>query len=158
MKKVVVIWFMFLTFSYAYGQLEFTKKKRLLFVGAERIKGKQLVLGVYISPIDSFNLKLDIDILVDWKLKDSINAIVAIDKKSINDSLYSVVFHNEKLPAYRFCNDNGLEIFIVKEKYFKSYDSSKNITKESYYMRCMQIVLPKGKKYYVKHLPVMYEK
>ena len=71
-----------------FGQLEFTNEKRLLFVGSEMIENKNIISSVYISPIDSTNLKLQIDVLDNWDRKESINISVKFDESSLNNLFF----------------------------------------------------------------------
>ncbi len=158
MKKIFLLLCVLFAFSNVYGQLEFTKEKKILFVGTKMIGSKKIVAGVYISPIDSFNLNLNIEILQDWKKKDSLNVNVTIDKNSINESKYFLKVNNVNYPAYRFYNKNGLEILISKERYFENNDKSKKGLNQSYYLNFVQINLPENRKNHINKLPIMYQK
>lgn len=141
-----------------FSQLEFTKQERLLFVGSDEIEGKKIISGVYIMPIDSFHLELELDILDDWVQKDSIHTIVEIDTSSIYSDSFSITRNDKSYPAYRFYNTEGIELIIAKElKYtYKPYNSNNETT--AYMVNFVQLSLPKKNTYYVKSLPLMFNK
>jgi hypothetical protein len=149
--------FSFLVFP-IFSQLEFTKQERLLFVGSDEIEGKRIISGVYIMPIDSFHLELQLDILDDWVQKDSIHTIVEIDTSSINTDSFFILRNDKRYPAYRFYNTDGFELIIAKElKYsYISRNSSNETT--AYMVNFVQLSLPKNNTYYVKTLPLMFNK
>jgi hypothetical protein len=141
-----------------FSQLEFTKNGRLLFLGSDEIEGKKIICGVYILPIDSFHLVLQLDILDDWVQKDSIHTLVEIDTSSIYSGSFTITRNDKSYPAYRFYNTDGIELLIAKElKYtYKSHNSSTETT--AYMVNFVQLLLPKNKTYYVKTLPLMFNK
>lgn len=144
--------------SQAYAQLEFTKQERLLFVGSDQIDGKRIISGVYIMPIDSFHLELQLDILDDWVQKDSIHTIVEIDTSSIYTDSFIISRNDKTYPAYRFYNTDGFELIIAKElKYTYSPRNNSNET-TAYMVNFVQLSLPKNDTYYVKSLPLMFNK
>jgi hypothetical protein len=119
LKIQVIQLSLFLSFSFQvfplFSQLEFTKQERLLFVGSDEIEEKRIISGVYIMPIDSFHLELQLDILDDWVQKDSIHTIIEIDTSSIYTDYFFISRNDKKYPAYRFYNTDGFELIIAKE-------------------------------------------
>ena len=162
LKIQVIQLSLFFSFSFLvfpiFSQLEFTKQERLLFVGSDEIEGKRIISGVYIMPIDSFHLELQMDILDDWVQKDSIHTIVEIDTSSIYTDSFFISRNDKKYPAYRFYNTDGFEIIIAKElKYTYTPRNSSNET-TAYMVNFVQLSLPKNNTYYVKSLPLMFNK
>ena len=141
-----------------FGQLEFTNEKRLLFFGSEMIENKNIISSVYISPIDSTNLKLQIDVLDNWDRKESINISVKFDESSLNN-LFFINDTDIRKAAYRYFNNNGIEIFIAKEEWHdNSYNQNNEKIEKFYTLSIVEIILPKNKKYYVNRLPIMFQK
>jgi hypothetical protein len=156
--KFIVILFACSCGTSVFSQLEFTKQKRLLFVGADSIEGKRIIAGAYITPIDSFHLDIKLDLLNDWVQKDSIHVLVEIDTSSIHSDCFTIAHNDIKYPAYRFYTIEGVELFVAKElKYtYKSYKSD-NETR-AYIINFIQLVLPINSTYFVKSLPLMFNK
>lgn len=153
---------LFLSFSFLvfpiFSQLEFTNQKRLLFVGSDQMNGKKIISGVYIMPIDSFHLELQLDILDDWVQKDSIHTVVEIDTSSIYLDSFFISCNDKKYPAYRFYNIEGFELIVAKElKYTYSSGNSSDET-TTYIVNFVQLYLPKSISYYVQSLPLMFNK
>jgi len=142
-----------------FGQLEFTNEKRILFVGSDMMENKNIISSVYISPIDSFNLKLKINILDNWVEKESLNISVKLDESSLNNNVFFINNQSVKKAAYRYFNDNGIEIFIAKEEWHdNSYNQKGEKIDKFYTMSIVEIILPKNKKHYVNKLPIMFKK
>ncbi len=162
LKIQVIQLSLFFSFSFLvfpiFSQLEFAKQERLLFVGSDQIDGKRIISGIYIMPIDSFNLELQLDILDDWVQKDSIHTIVEIDTSSIYTDLFFISRNDKKYPSYRFYNTDGFELIIAKElKYTYTSRNSSNET-TAYMVNFVQLSLPKNNTYCVKSLPLMFNK
>lgn len=139
------------------AQLEFTKEERLLFVGIDSIESKKIVASVYVTPKDSFNLNLEIDILENWKQKDKIVVSVTLDENSLKNSVPDLTIRNEKFPAYRFTDENGLVVLIAKEIFIET-NTTTNENVKPYNMTIIQIFLPKENEFYVQTLPLMFYK
>ena len=156
--RILLLYTLLFNSHSTFSQLEFTKNGRLLFLGSDEIEGKKIISGVYILPIDSFHLVLQLDILDDWVQKDSIHTLVEIDISSIYSGSFTITRNYKSYPAYRFYNTDGIELLIAKElKYtYKSHNSSTETT--AYMVNFVQLLLPKNKTYYVKTLPLMFNK
>jgi len=141
-----------------FSQLEFTKNKRLLFVGADNIEGKRIISGVYVTPKDSFHLEVRLDILDDWVQKDSVYFLVEIDTSSIFSENYTIELDGKTLPAYRFQNPEGFELIIEKERKFTYTPLNSSNEVIGYQSDLVKVILPKNKDYYVKSLPLMFNK
>ena len=139
-----------------FAQLEFTQEKRLLFIGTDSIQGKNSIAGCYITPIDSFHLKLEIDILDNWIQKEKIMTTVEIDPMSIKGDVFKISSFQDSVFAYRFINKEGFEVFIEVERHFTFYAQGSSIAESTYAMGVMQIHLPPRKKYYVRELPLFH--
>jgi hypothetical protein len=156
--RIVVLFTLLFNSSSTFSQLEFTKIERLLFVGSDEIEGKKIISGVYVMPIDSFHLELQLDILDDWVQKDSVHTLVEIDTSSIYSDLFTITYNDKNYPAYRFYNTDGIELLIAKELKY-TYNSHKSSTETTAYtVNFVQSSLPKNKTYYVKTLPLMFNK
>jgi hypothetical protein len=143
-----------------FAQLEFTQSKRTLhFVGAEKIENKYIIAGVYIKPIDSTHLRLDVSISDDWIPEDSLDVIVTLDSSSLSNSFY---IHNpystDSCLCYIFKNDDGYSIKIQKESFYYSKDKEGNRIRKIIYPDMVQICLPQSRRSYVSRLPVMFKK
>lgn len=138
------------------SQLEFTKEDRLLFVGRDSIENKDVVSSVTITPIDSFNLELKIEILHQWKTVETFTESVELDHHSLNNDIPYIVHVNDSLPAYRFFNEAGIELIIAKEDYFEVSAQSRSV--KPYTMTILQLSLPPNSTHFVKTLPLMYSK
>ncbi len=159
MKFFTIVYLVIIPSSLAFGQLEFTKRDKWLFVGADSIEGKRIISGVYISPIDSSHLNLKIDILDNWVKKDSIDVKVILDESSIKSDHYFVILDKKKVSAYRFYNVDGFEILIAKERWHdNSYDQKGVKLERTYSLSIVEVKWTEDKKRYVKTLPVMYGK
>ena len=156
--KCYILSSLFLLFySITHAQLKFIERGKILFVGGDSIEGKKIISGIYITPIDSFNLKMELSILDDWKLKDSLTEILTIDKTTINANIYFIDRYNDSFPAYRYTNLNGFELFISKERFYDRGGYTKEITK-TYNLDFAQVYISDKKKFYVKTLPLMFKK
>lgn len=156
--RAILLFTLLFSSSSTFSQLEFTKNERLLFLGSDEIEGKKIISGVYIMPIDSFHLELQLDILDDWVQKDSIHALLEIDTSSIYSDSFTITRNDKRYPAYRFFNTEGIELIIAKElKYTYKPNNSSNET-TAYMVNSVQLSLPKNKTYYVKTLPLMFNK
>lgn len=156
MKTLQIILFL-LTINQTFGQLEFTKQERLYFLGADSIEDKKIISAIYITPIDSFNLNVQFHILDDWKHKDSMTVHVGIDTSSIMNDKY-FIYHVDSFPCYRFSNTAGFEILIAKERFHESYDQYGVYQGKTYSIGFAQLILPNDRMFYVKSLPLMFEK
>lgn len=143
--------------SNIFSQYDYLKKKQL-FLGADSIEGKKIIAGIYLVAIDSFKVKMDLDILDDWKQKDSITEYLMLDKSSIKQNLFFIIRDSDTFPAYRYSNENGFEIYLEKESCHESYnqDGVKNPIYCNFYL--LQVYLPRKKKLYVNSLPLMFHK
>ena len=155
--NILIISFLLLYSKITNAQLKFIEKGKILFVGADSIEGKKIISGIYITPIDSFNLKMELSILDDWKLKDSLTEILSIDKETIYRNIYFLHRYNDSFPAYRYFNLNGFELYISKERFYKSGRYTKEIT-ETYNLDFAQVYISDKRKLYVKTLPLMFKK
>ena len=142
-----------------WAQLEFTKRDKWFFVGADSIEGNRIISDVVISPVDSSHLKLTIGIRDNFILKETILDSVKIDTSSIRNDKYFIDRNNKKLSAYRFYSASGLEILVTKELWNDNSYNSKGEKLDRYYTLLMvDVKLPRNKKRYVKTLPLMFEK
>ncbi len=149
---------MLLIASRSFSELEFTQEKRLLFIGTDPIQGKNIIAGCYITPIDSFHLKLEIDILDNWKQKEKIMTEVEIDPMFIKGDVFKMSSFQDSVFAYGFINKDGFEVFVELERHFTFYAQGSSIEESTYAMGVMQIQLPPSKKYYVNKLPLFHYK
>lgn len=101
---------------------------------------------------------MDLSILDDWSEKDSITEYLTLDKSSIKQQLFFIPNHSDSIPAYRYVNENGFEIYLAKETCFESYNQYGEKNKISCQLSFALVHLPEHKKFYVSHLPVMYRK
>lgn len=101
---------------------------------------------------------MDLSILDDWIEQDSITEFLTLDKASINQQLFFIPYHSDSIPAYRYFNENGFEIYLGKEKCFESYNQYGEKNKISCQLSLAQVHLPEQKKFYVSSLPLMYRK
>lgn len=155
-----------LLFTFLFGnntvlaQLEFTQSTRtLLFVGAERIENKYIIAGVYIKPIDSTHLRLDVSISDDWIPEDSLDIFVTLDSSSLANSFYILnPYSTDSSLCYVFKNDDGYLIKIQKESFYYSKDNVGNRIRKIIYPDLVQIYLPPTRKSYVSRLPGMFKK
>ena len=132
-------------------------RRREVFAGRANIEGKDIVSAVYLTSIDSFNIKMELEILDDWKFKDTIIENLTIDKSSINQNLFFIIYNSDSIPTYRYINKNGFEIYLEKEKCNDHFNQNDEKIK-----RCafdlIQVYLPRNKKFYVNSLPIMFNK
>lgn len=156
MNRILPLIFISLT-SYLYSQNGFLKNKEL-FLGADSIEGKRIIAGIYILSTDSLTIKMDLSILDDWIQKDSLTEFLTLDKSSITQQLFFIPYHSDSLPAYRYVNENGFEIYLAKEKCVESYTQYGEKNKISCQLSLAQVFLPHHKKFYVSSLPLMYRK
>lgn len=160
MKILFHLFLFFITSNFSYAQLEFTQSTRtLLYVGAESIENKNIIAGVYIRPIDSTHLRLNVSISDDWIPEDSLDIIVTLDSSSLSNSFY---MHNpyskDSSLCYIFKNDDGYSIKIQKESYYYTKDKEGNRIRKIIYPDMVQIYLPPKRQIYVSSLPVMFNK
>lgn len=155
MRHLIV--FTFFITSNLFSQNNYLKNKEL-FLGADSIESKKIIAGIYIIAIDSFNIKMDLDILDDWIQKDSITEYLSIDKSSIKQNLFFIQHDSDSIPAYRYLNEKGFEIYLEKERCHESYNQYGAKYEMSCQLGIAQVYLPKNKKFYVNSLPLMYNK
>lgn len=101
---------------------------------------------------------MDQSILDDWIEKDSITEFLTLDKSSINQQLFFIPYHSDSIPAYRYFNENGFEIYLAKETCFESYNQYGEKNRISCQLSLALVHLPVYKKFYVSSLPLMYRK
>jgi hypothetical protein len=147
-----------LSVNQALTQLKFTQEERLVFVGSDSIENNRIIASVYIFPKDSSHLTLEIEILHNWKVKEKIVDSVTLDFQSLSGQDVYLTLQSDTLPAYRFFNNEGLEIIIAKEQFFEISPKNRAKGVKPYSLSIAQIILPKNKKYYVNELPLMYYK
>jgi hypothetical protein len=156
LKNILPLTFIALT-SYLFSQNGFLKNREL-FLGSNSIEGKRIIAGIYIVSTDSLTVKMDLTILDDWSEKDSITEYLTLDKSSIKQQLFFIPYHSDSIPAYRYVNENGFEMYLAKETCFESYNQYGEKNKISCQLSLAQVHLPEQKKFYVSSLPVMYRK
>ena len=156
MKNILLLIFISLT-SYLFSQNGFLKNKEL-FLGFDSIEGKRIIAGIYLVSTDSLTVKMDLTILDNWIQKDSITEYLALDKSSITQQLCFVPYHSDSLPAYRYVNENGFEMYLAKETCIESYNQYGEKNKISCQLSFALVHLPEQKKFYVSSLPLMYRK
>lgn len=156
MNHIISFVFILLT-SCLFSQNGFLKTKEL-FLGSDSIEGKRIIAGIYIVSTDSLTVKMDLSILDDWIQKDSITEYLTLDKSSIKQQLFFIPYHSDSIPAYRYYNENGFEIYLAKETCFESYNQYGEKNKISCQFSLAQVHLPHRKKFFVSSLPLMYRK
>ena len=156
MKNILLLIFISLT-SYLFSQNGFLKEKEL-FLGSDSIEGKRIIAGIYLESTDSLTVKMDLTILDDWSEKDSITEYLTLDKSSIKQQLFFIPYHSDSIPAYRYVNENGFEMYLAKETCFESYNQYGEKNKISCQLSFALVHLPVHKKFYVSSLPLMYRK
>ena len=156
MKNILLLIFISLT-SYLFSQNGFLKNKEL-FLGSDSIEGKRIIAGIYLESTESVNVRMDLTILDNWIQKDSITEYLTLDKSSIKQQLFFIPYHSDSIPAYRYVNENGFEMYLAKETCFESYNQYGEKNKISCQLSFALVHLPEHKKFYVSHLPVMYRK
>jgi hypothetical protein len=143
--------------SYSFSQNGFLTEKEL-FLGADSIEGKRIIAGIYLESTDSLTIRMDLSILNDWIQKDSITEYLTIDVSSIKHQVFFIPHHTDSIPAYRYVNEHGFEIYLAKEKCFESYNQFGEKNKISCQLSLAQVFLPHHKKFHVSSLPLMYHK
>ena len=156
MNRILPLIFITLT-SYLYSQNGFLKEKEL-FLGSDSIEGKRIIAGIYLEAMDSLNVRMDLSILDNWIQKDSITEFLTLDRSSIKEQLFFIPYHSDSLPAYRYVNENGFEIYLAKEKCVESYNQYGEKNKISCQLSLAHVYLPEHRKFYVSSLPLMYRK
>lgn len=156
MKNILLLIFISLT-SYLFSQNGFLKNKEL-FLGSDSIEGKRIIAGIYIVSTDSLTVKMDLSILDNWIQKDSITEYLTLDKSSIKQQLFFIPYHSDSIPAYRYVNENGFEMYLAKETCFESYNQYGEKNKISCQLSFALVHLPVHKEFYVSSLPLMYRK
>lgn len=140
----------------AQAQIEFTRNERLFFLGADMIEGKKIISGIYVTPVDNTHMKLELDVLDDWKHKDSVREEVALDPETAKADLYFIRRNADSVPAYRYTNARGYELLLAKESYFEYTRNGK--TERNYAFSYAVLSLPGNRQSYVRTLPLMFEK
>ncbi len=143
--------------SYSFPQNGYLKKKEL-FLGADSIEGKRIIAGMYLVSTDSLTLQMDLTILDNWMQKDSITEFLTLDQSSTRQPLFMISHPSDTLPAYRYVNEHGFEIYLAKEHCFESYNQYGVKNNASCQFTLAQVYLPEYKKFYVHSLPLMYYK
>lgn len=103
-------------------------------------------------------IKMQLDILDDWVLKDTLTEYLCIDTSSIHQNMFYIHDDLDSFPAYRYINENGYELYIEKERCYDSYDQNGKKNKKHCTYDLVSILLPKARKLYVERLPLMYHK
>lgn len=132
------------------------KQERMLFVGSDQVEGKRIISGIYIVPLDSLHVQIKVDILDDWKIRDSLSARLTLDKRTAHEDLYFIRSNIDTVPAYRYTG-KGYELLLGKGRHYEYYDD-KGQRNEKISMNYAQLLLPKKRRSYVRTLPVMFEK
>lgn len=147
--------FIFTTIStLAFSQLEFTKQGWLHFVG-----GQTIIASLKISPFNKDSLQLNVEIIDNWVVKETINTIVVVDTSSIKKDKYFIKKDDKIMHSYKFINNNGFEFYIGKELWNnESYDKNGKKNNPFYMLSLAQLILPENKKWYVNTLPIMHYK
>lgn len=101
---------------------------------------------------------MELTILDNWSEKDSITEYLTLDKSSIKQQLFFIPYHSDSIPAYRYVNENGFEMYLAKETCFESYNQYGEKNKISCQLSFALVHLPVHKKFYVSSLPLMYRK
>ena len=143
--------------SYSFSQNGYLKKKEL-FLGADSIEGKRIIAGMYLVSTDSLTLQMDLTILDNWIPKDSITELLTLDQSSIKQRLFFIPYQSDSIPAYRYVNEYGFELYLAKEHCFESYHQDGVKMNVSCQFTLAQVYLPEYKKFYVHSLPLMYLK
>ncbi len=155
MRLFILSIFIIIT-SYTFSQFGHIRRREV-FGGRANIEGKDIISAVYLTSIDSFNIKMELEILDDWKFKDTITENLSIDKSSINQNLFFIIYNSDYIPTYRYINENGFEIYLEKEKCHDGYNQNDEKIKRCQF-HLIQVSLPRNKKFYVKSLPLMFTK
>jgi hypothetical protein len=143
--------------SYSFSQNGYLKKKEL-FLGADSIEGKRIIAGMYLVSTDSLTLQMDLTILDNWMQKDSITELLTLDQSSIRQPLFMISHPSDSIPAYRYFNERGFELYLAKEHCFESYHQDGVKMNVSCPFTLAQVYLPEYQKFYVHSLPLMYHK
>ena len=143
--------------SYSFSQNGYLKKKEL-FLGADSIEGKRIIAGMYLVSTDSLTLQMDLTILDNWIPKDSITELLTLDQSSIKQPLFFIPYQSDSIPAYRYVNEYGFEIYLAKEHCFESYNQYGVKNNASCQFTMARVYLPEYQKFYVSSLPLMYHK
>jgi len=107
---------------------------------------------------DSSTLRMDLTILDDWIPKDSITELLTLDQSSIKQPLFFIPYQSDSIPAYRYVNEYGFEIYLAKEHCFESYNQYGVKNNASCQFTMARVYLPEYQKFYVSSLPLMYHK
>lgn len=143
--------------SYSFSQNGYLKKKEL-FLGADSIEGKRIIAGMYLMSTDSLTLRMALSILDDWLQKDSITEFLTLDRSSIKRHLFFIPYQSDSIPAYRYVNEHGFEIYLAKEHCFESYNQYGAKNNVSCQFTLAHVYLPEYQKFYISSLPLMYHK
>lgn len=143
--------------SYSFSQNGYLKKKEL-FLGADSIEGKRIIAGMYLVSTDSLTLRMDLSILDEWIQKDSITEFLTLDRSSIKRHLFFIPYQSDSIPAYRYVNEHGFEIYLAKEHCFESYNQYGVKNNVSCQFTVAHVYLPEYQKFYISSLPLMYHK
>jgi hypothetical protein len=156
LNRILPLIFIALT-SYSFSQNGYLKKKEI-FLGADSIEGKRIIAGMYLVSTDSSTLRMDLTILDDWIPKDSITELLTLDQSSIKQPLFFIPYQSDSIPAYRYVNEYGFEIYLAKEHCFESYNQYGVKNNASCQFTMARVYLPEYQKFYVSSLPLMYHK
>jgi hypothetical protein len=153
LKNKLLISFLFI-FSSPFSQTDYDLNREL-FIGADSIENKKIIAGFYFTKLDNSLFKMELDVMDDWVLKDSLVEYLKIDEASNVADLFYI---NDTIPAYRFFNANGFEVYIEKIKCFEpTIDVDENRQYKCRFGRA-KVILPNSKSYYVCTLPNMFNK
>lgn len=156
--KIVLYIFLFFTSFIGFGQLEFMEKEMLLFVGVDSIENKKIISSAYVFPQENNKLKLQIDVLHQWKTVEEFDIELSIEQASVEDDIYNLFTQSDTVPAYRFYNEKGYEVLIAKEKHISYFLKGSSEKRHSYFMSLLKISYPKEENHFVGRLPIMHNK
>ena len=123
-----------------------------LYTGVKITKGKKIISGFYLTQLNDSQYSIDLTILEDWILKDSVIKTVKIDFSTLEENGCFQDFKGEKVSAIKFTSNDGLIVFLSKTS--SSFNPAKNCNNPGY----AKIILPPKERHFVKKLPLMHYK
>lgn len=113
MKWVYCLFFIIISnLGFSQGLKE---NNRLYFLGSYYENDTSFQMGLYITKKENNFLELKIQVAKNWKTIGEKIFLLQLSEESSNKNKFKIKYNNQKFPAYKFTNDNRVELLLLKD-------------------------------------------